>query len=266
MEFVNRIDQNDAAEILPALRGDLSALKRHQLALDRLFDGKGEVHIVGDEDGLRRRVMLGLRQQVGGDPVRIVVLVGDDQHFRRPGDHVDADLPEHKPLGGGDIGVAGTHDFGDRRDCLCAISERRNRLRAADPVDFSDPGNVGGDQHQRIEIPVRRRNHHHDALNARDFRWNGVHQNRAGIGGRAARHIEADGINRRPARAKLNADGIRVSLIFRHLPQMMAHDALMREFQRLNRHFRRRAIGGLDLLGVTRSVSGVSSSRSNCFV
>jgi hypothetical protein len=27
------------------------------------------------------------------------------------GDHVDADLAEHLPLGGGDIGVAGADDF-----------------------------------------------------------------------------------------------------------------------------------------------------------
>ena len=40
--ILNRIDQNDAAEILPALRGDIGARQRHQLPLDRLFDGKRE--------------------------------------------------------------------------------------------------------------------------------------------------------------------------------------------------------------------------------
>ena len=99
--------------------------------------------------------MLGLRQQVGGDPVRIVAAVGDDQHFRRAGDHVDADRAEHLALGGRDIGVAGADDLGDRRDRLGAIGERGDRLRAADAVDLGDAGDVGRGQHQRID--ARRR-------------------------------------------------------------------------------------------------------------
>ena len=58
--------------------------------------------------------MLGLRQQVGGKPFGIVVLVGDHQHLRRPGDGVDADHAEHLALGGGDVGIAGPDDLGDR--------------------------------------------------------------------------------------------------------------------------------------------------------
>ena len=44
-----------------------------QLALDRRLDRRAEGRIVGDQDRLRRRVVLGLGQQIGGDPVRIVV-------------------------------------------------------------------------------------------------------------------------------------------------------------------------------------------------
>ena len=62
--------------------------------------------------------MLGLAQQIGGDPVRIVAAIGDHQNFRRPGDGVDADLAEHFALGGRDIGIAGAHDLVHGRDAL----------------------------------------------------------------------------------------------------------------------------------------------------
>ena len=62
--------------------------------LDGGGDGAAEAGVVGDQDRLRRGVVLGLGEQVGGDPGRIVVLVGDDQHLGGPGDHVDADRPK----------------------------------------------------------------------------------------------------------------------------------------------------------------------------
>ena len=58
-------------------------------------------------------------------------------HLRRAGHHVDADLAEHLALGGGDIGVAGADDLGDRRDGLGAVGERGDRLRAADAIDLA---------------------------------------------------------------------------------------------------------------------------------
>ena len=85
------------------------------LPLDRRLDGVAEAGIVGHQDRLRAAVVLGLRQQIGGDPVRIIVGVGHDQHFRRAGDHVDADRAEHLPLGRRDIGIARPYDLGDRR-------------------------------------------------------------------------------------------------------------------------------------------------------
>ena len=109
----------------------------------------GEPRIVGDQDRLRAGVVLGLRQQIGRDPVGIAGVVGDDQHFGRAGDHVDADLAEHQALGGRDIGVAGADDLGDRRDRLGAVGERGHRLRAADAIDLVDAGELGRRQHQR---------------------------------------------------------------------------------------------------------------------
>ena len=109
-------------------------------------------------------IVLGLRQQIGGDPVRIGGPVGKDQHLRGTGDHVDADTAEHQPLGGGDIGIAGADDLRHRRDRLGAVGERGNRLRAADAIDLVDAGQPCGRQHQRIEPPLRRRHRHHQPL------------------------------------------------------------------------------------------------------
>ena len=80
--------------------------------------------------------MLGLRQEIGGNPVGIAGAVGDHEHFRRTGDHVDADLAEHQPLCRGDIGIAGADDLCDRRDGRGAPGQRGDRLRAADTIDL----------------------------------------------------------------------------------------------------------------------------------
>ena len=87
-----------------------------KLACDGALDRVGERRVVGDEDRLRAGIVLGLRQKIGGDPIRIAVLVGDDQHLGRARDHVDADFAEHQALGRRHIGVAGSDDLGDRRD------------------------------------------------------------------------------------------------------------------------------------------------------
>ncbi len=169
--------------------------------------------------------MLGLRQKIGGDPVGIAVLVGDDQHLGRPGDHVDADLAEHHALGRRHIGVAGPDDLGDRRDRLRAIGERRDRLCAADAKNFVDAGEFRRRQHQRIEFAAGRRHHHRDARHAGDLGRHGVHQHRRRIGGGAARHIKPDRLDRRPARAELDAERIGKAIVLRHLPAVIGLDA-----------------------------------------
>ena len=119
-----------------------AARQGFQLPLDRALDSVGERRIVGDQDRLRGGVVLGLRQQVGGDPFGIGVAVGDDQHLGRTGDHVDADLAEHQALGRRHIGIARPDDLGDRRDGRGAVGERRHRLRAADAIDLVDAGEL----------------------------------------------------------------------------------------------------------------------------
>ena len=123
--------------------------------------------VVGDQDRLRRLVVLGLGQQIDRHAARIVGRVGEHHHLRRAGDAVDADAAEHLPLGLGDIGVAGADDAIDRGDGRGAVGQRRHRLRAADAVDFRHAGAPRGGQHQRVEHPVRRRHAHREPRHAR---------------------------------------------------------------------------------------------------
>ena len=59
--------QNDRAEIAPARAGDRLSRQPVELAFDSCGDLAGEPRVVGDQDRLRRLVMLGLRQEIGGD-------------------------------------------------------------------------------------------------------------------------------------------------------------------------------------------------------
>ncbi len=147
--------QDHRAEVVPAGARGLGARQRGELALDRFDHGVGEGRIVGDEDRLGGGVVLGLGEQVGGDPGRVVLGVGDDHDLGRAGHHVDADLAEHLALGRGHIGVAGADDLDHRLDGLRAEGERGDGLRAADAIDLVDAGKLGGHQHQRVQLAAR---------------------------------------------------------------------------------------------------------------
>ena len=112
--LIEVVDDDRGAVCAPAGAGDISARHGPELALDGADHGIGEIRVVGDQDRLRRLVVLGLGQQVGGNPGRIIVAIGQHQDFRRPGDQVDADPTEDPPLGGRHIGVAWADDLVDR--------------------------------------------------------------------------------------------------------------------------------------------------------
>ena len=163
------------------------------------LDAPRKVCVVGHQDGLGGGVVLGLRQQVGGEPVGVVVAIGDHQHLGGTGDGIDADHAEHLALGGSDVGIAWADDLDDRAHALGAVSQRRHRLRAADAVDLVDAGQLRGSQHQRIHLPAGRGHDHGDARHAGDPRWHGIHQHRARIASEPAGDVEADRLHRRPA-------------------------------------------------------------------
>src|SRR5690606_38530563 len=104
-------DLDQGATAFDGGAGDLGSLQSRQQARNAFGDLVEERRIGTDQDRLRILVVLGLGEQVHGDPVRVGLAVADDEDFRRPGDHVDADLAEHVTLGGGDVDVARTDDL-----------------------------------------------------------------------------------------------------------------------------------------------------------
>ena len=164
--LVQGAQQDHGAEGLPAGAGDVAARQHAELALDGGCDALGEAGVVGHQDGLGGGVVLGLGQQVGGEPLGVVVPVGDDEDLRRSGDGIDADRAEHLALGGRDVGIAGADDLGDGRHALGAVGQRGHGLRAADAIDLGDAGQVRGRQHQRVHLAARRGHGHGDARHA----------------------------------------------------------------------------------------------------
>ena len=122
--------------------------------------------------------MFRLRQQVRGDKVRVGAAVGDDQHFRRAGRHVDgcavqtlADLA----FGFRDVSVARAKDFIYLRHRLGTEGEGGDGLGAADVKDGFYAAQLRG-----IEdlIGNRRRRAEHHLLTAGDARRRRQHQHR----------------------------------------------------------------------------------------
>ena len=193
----------------------------------------GEGAVVRDQDRLGVFVMLGLREQVRGDPFRLIGAIGDHQDLGGARDHVDADGAEDQALGGGDIGVAGAHDLVHRRNRLGAVGERGDGLRPAHPIDLCDACDLGGGHHRRVERAIRRRHDHGDAPHAGDAGGDRVHQHGARIGGGAARHVEPDRVQRAPAGTQPDTDVVTVVEIGRHEPAVEGLDPFRRLHQRV---------------------------------
>ena len=206
--FLKIGDKDNRAKIAPARRRDFFAREISQLPRDGGLDGTGEARVIGDQNRLRGDVVLGLREEIGGDPFGIRAIARNDQDLGRPSDHVDANGAENPPLGRGHISVAGTDDLGDWGDRLSSISQRRDRLRAPNPVNFIDAGELGRCQNKRIDPPLRRRDGHDNAANAGNLGRHRVHQNRRWVARRATRNIEPCRLDREASasRARRRAD------------------------------------------------------------
>ena len=250
------VDDDDGAVVAQRLLGDRAARKQRDLALHLGGDSAGDVGAARDQDWHRQRVVLGLRQQIGGDPARIDAVVGDDDQLGRAGDRVDADVAEDQPLGGGDVGVAGAHDLVDARDALRAVGERGDRLRAADHEHARDAGEARGQQ----RLGRRPRRGHHDLAHAGDLRRHGGHHHRRGIARGAAGDVDPDARQRIDAAAGANGAfvdlerGVTLALVER---AHAAGGALQRGADR------RRSTGGLRVPLAAGSSSAPSSRLSN---
>ena len=144
------------AVLVPALPRNLRGREHRALHRHAVLDLIGEMIVVGDQDRLRRGIVLGLAEQVGGDPVGLVAAVGYDQDLARPCDHVDPDHAEQLALGLGDVVVARAGDHVDGANPFGAVGKRSDRLRSADAPDFVDPGEVRGGEHELVGLAARR--------------------------------------------------------------------------------------------------------------
>ena len=84
-----------------------------------------------DQQHQRVRIMLGLRNQVGCNKRRLAV-VTKNQSFGRARQKIDGAIESHNFLGRGHKQISRPDDLVHARNCFCAVSQRRNRLRAAD--------------------------------------------------------------------------------------------------------------------------------------
>ena len=150
-----------------------------------------------EPDAFVAGTVLGLCEHVGGGELRIRRVVGDDKQIARASEQINRHAPDEQPLGHADVGVAGTKNFLHATDRLGAVSQRRNRLRAADAVNLRRPRRARREQNCRIDgaVPATRRGHH-DFLAARDFGERDGHQRRGDERRGAAGNVDADACER----------------------------------------------------------------------
>ena len=87
--------------------------------------------------------MLGLREQIHGNPVGIGLAITDDQDLGWAGDHVDAHLAKDLAFGLCNIGVAGANNLVDRGNGLGAVGQSSHSLGATNCKDTIHASQVG---------------------------------------------------------------------------------------------------------------------------
>ena len=176
--------------------------------------------------------MLCLREQVGGDPLRVRAAVRHAAHFRRPGDHVDAYGAKDQTLCHSDEGIARADDLKYRLHGFRAIGQHSDALGAADFIDFLYTGHVGSGEDVWIHLAIFpwRRRHSHRRTAGYQGRHR-VHEHRGRIGRAAAGHIHAHALDREKLLAQFHA----VSEILRpglsHLLLVEGFDICLRFFE-----------------------------------
>ena len=148
--------------------------------------------------------MLGLGQQVGGNPGGIGAVVGDDDRFGWTIQAVNADEAIDLALGQGREQIAGADDFVHARNALGAEGQRGHGQRAADGEDCVDPGDGGGgeDDIGNTAVGLARRGGDDDLRHAGHLRRDGGHEQRRRQRRRATGHVDAGaghGVKRWPS-------------------------------------------------------------------
>ena len=198
-------------------------------ALQLLDHAVGQLRRVGHEHAPRKRIVLQLRRQIGGDEVRPGAAVGDHQHLGRPCDPIHADRAEHLALRQRHVDVARPRYDVDPRNRRRAESHRRHRLRSAHPIDGVDAGDVRGRKDRRRHGAVRaRRRRQNNLLHARNPGRDGGHQDGRRIRGAAAWRVQPRAANRASKQLQALLTGRRGR---HHLGLVELADALSRELE-----------------------------------
>jgi hypothetical protein len=114
--------------------------------------------------------VLGLVQEVGGDELRVLVLVGDDDALGRTEEHDARTAVALDPdLGGGNCGASWPDDATDFRDRLSAEGERCDSGRPVDAEHVAKAELVRDDEHRWINCAAAACRRHDD----RDLRYTG---------------------------------------------------------------------------------------------
>ena len=122
--------------------------------------------------------MLGLREEIHGNPVWICLAVTDHENLRGTGNHVDAHLAKDLALGLGHIGVAWAHDLVHRGNGLRAMGQCTHCLGATNGKDAVHPCEVRGRKHQGVALAAGCWNHHDDLGHPCDLRRQCIHEHR----------------------------------------------------------------------------------------
>src|SRR5437899_1434387 len=161
-----------------------------ELPLNFALNFAGERARSGDEEACGVFRMLGLGEEIRGNPTRVAV-IGEDNGFGWAGRQIDGAITADELLGGRDIFVAGPEDFLDAWNRLSAIGESRDGLRAADACDFRDTKKARGGEQFGIWL----RAYADDARNTRNFGGDDSHDQRRDERETAARDVATDGLN-----------------------------------------------------------------------
>ena len=108
-----------------------------------------------------------------------------------------------------------------------------------------------------MRTPSRSGDDERHARHAGDLGGDRVHQHGARIGGGAARRIEADRVDRRPAQAEVDAEGVAIAVVLRQLPAVESFDAVAGEAECRVRVRRDGRLGRVELgVGDTEPLGG----------
>jgi hypothetical protein len=147
-------DRHPAA-IAPRGSGHVGGRPRLQQFLDLGHHRPPDLLADRDQSRRRRRSVLGLAEEIGGDQARVGAVVGDHEDLGRAGQQIDADAAEQLALGLGDIGVAGPHKHVDGRHAVNETERHRSQClhpaQAHHRVSAGSPHRV---EHRRMDPPV----------------------------------------------------------------------------------------------------------------